>query len=353
MSDTPTSSNAQVKRSLDNLIDHVKKDVSCAKDPPHLSHYRDLPEDVEKAYRLLENGAQMVHSTATKYTLVGKINEDDQKKLGTDLLRGCELIGACLHTLLQDGTGCSRAVRHLTQRASLSIFINVQHLVQSFEDHTALEGNVGARLTGAVWEACDHILKKMLPRGNRNAIRRELFTWTRECQDTMEEFQEMVDMGPREAIAPEDGEDDDDFGLDGEEEQYSDDDLPIAKACLGLLKNSRGNMKIALETCEALGEKARETQDEQYLDSIQKVHELSRSIGEGVTDLGSIMYPPLTDLEGQVKKQVGFIKNLQDYILSLEGLPSNISEFANVLRNAAETRESEFYAALEASRLQK
>jgi hypothetical protein len=179
----------------------------------------------------------------------------------------------------------------------------------------------------------------------------------------MEEFQEMIDLGPREAGVVEDNaieeedEDEDDFD---DEEQYTDDDLPIAKACFGLLKISRGNLKIALETLEALGNKANnETQDnDEYLESIAKVHEYARIVGEGVTDLGSVMYPPLipsssttTDnLENEIRKQVACIMEFQDYILGLENIPTNISELANTLRNAAETREREFFSALESCR---
>ncbi|KAL3924165.1 MAG: hypothetical protein SGILL_001213 [Bacillariaceae sp.] len=352
------SNNAQVMEALNNLINHVKSDPKCSTNPPTLSHYKTLPDDVKKAYTLIDNGALMIHSTSTKYTLVGKINLKDQVKLGTDLLRGCELIGAALHVLVQDNSGCSRAVRRLTQRAALAIFINVLHLVESFEDGTALDGNMGAQKTGAVWEACDQVLKKLLPKGNRNAIRREIFTWTRETQDTMEEFQEMIDMGPGEAslvndtaVEEEDEEYDDFFGMGGEE-HYSDDDFHIAKACLGLLKNSRGNMKIALETCEALGGKAQETQEDRYFEALLNIHEYARNVGEGVTDLGSLLYPPLSDLEelqSQVGKQAKFIKTLQDYILGLEGLPSNVLEMANILTNAADTRCDEFNSAISAA----
>ena len=242
------SNNAQVIHSLNKLIEYTKNDINCNEDPKHLSHYRVIPNDIDKAYTLLDTGAQMIYNTATKYTLVGKISITDQIKLGTDLLRGCELIGACLQTLVTDSTGCSRSVRHLTQRSSLSIFINVLHLVECFEDGSAIgdnNNNIGAQKTGAVWESCDNILKKLLPKGNRNAIRRELFTWTRECQDTMEEFQELVDMGPKmsenaaEDPDVEDDEDDDYFGND-DEDQYSEIELPIAQACLGVLKNSGG-----------------------------------------------------------------------------------------------------------------
>ncbi|KAG7340803.1 Grap2 and cyclin-D-interacting-domain containing protein [Nitzschia inconspicua] len=351
--ETSTSNNAMVIKALNNLIEYVKKDTACSQDPPKLSHYRVIPNEVQKAYTLIDNGAQMVHSTATKYTLVGKISLTDQIKLGTDLLRGCELIGASLHILLQDATGCCRAVRKLTQRASLAIFINVLHLVQSFEDESAMQGNVGAQKTGAVWEACDQILNKMLPKGNRNAIRRELFTWTQEINDSMEEFQELLDMGPCEAPGDMDGEDEDDYDEDdlfGGDEQYNDNDFPIATACLGLLKNSRGNMKIALEICELLGDKAGETEGDDHLMAILQIHKYAREIGEGATDFGSLMYPPLQEkveeLTSQFQKQVQTIKDLQSFILGLNGIPSRISELSNILSSAADTRSGEFNTAI-------
>ena len=378
-----TSNTNSVKQGLNHLIEHTKNDINYKKNPPHLSHYRVLPDNVKTAYDLLQQGAQLVRHTSTKYALIGAINTDEQITLGDDLLRGCELIGAAIHVTIQDSSGCSRAVRRYNQKAVLAIFVTTLRLVEAFHPETTTsttatatainittvravataENNVGAQCTGAVWEACDHILNKLLPQGNRNAIRREIFTWTRECNDTMEEFQEMIDLGPREAGVVEDNaveeEDEyDDFDDFDDEDQYTDDDLPIAVACFGLLKISRGNMKIALESLEAIGNKANnETQDDnsndEYLESIDKVHEYARIVGEGVTDLGSVLYPPLipsstTDnLKNEVRKQVASIMEFQDYILGLENIPTNISELANTLRNAAETREREFFSALE------
>jgi hypothetical protein len=186
-----------------------------------------------------------------------------------------------------------------------------------------------------------------MPQGNRNAIRREIFTWTRECQDSMDEFQEMIDLGTRSLDADADDDDDDDDD-DDEDNQYSDSEMPIANACLGLLKNSRGNMKIALETCEYLGTRVSETVDDEkrrYLDKIKQVHSHARIVGEGVTDLGSLMYPPMLpncqDLVSQVRKQVQYVQDFQSFLQSLEVLPNNITEFSNILKNACKTREAE------------
>mmetsp|Transcript_3479 Transcript_3479/g.8383 ORF Transcript_3479/g.8383 Transcript_3479/m.8383 type:complete len:202 (-) Transcript_3479:1910-2515(-) len=146
--------------------------------------------------------------------------------------------------------------------------------------------------------------------------------------------------------------DEDDFFGDFGEDQYTDDDLPLAKACLGLLKNSRGNMKIAVEACEALGERVTGAQedDESCLDAILTVHEHAKRVGEGVTDLGSLMYPPLVpstaNVEQGMRKQVAFIIEFQDCILGLQNMPTKIYDLANTLKTAAKTREKEFLDAL-------
>ena len=344
-------SNAYVVEALTRLADMLKNDPNSVQDPPHLSHYRELPNDVAKAYELLQQGAQLIHSTATKYTLVGKIDETEQKKLGADLLSGCEIIAAATHALHQDATGCAQAVRQSTQRSTLAIILTVIQLVASFSDHTALDENVGAQKTGAVWETCDKILNRLLPQGNRNAIRRELFTWTRETNDSMEEFQEMIDLGCSENVEEGVGEELDDlFGND--DEQFSTLDMPAAKACLGILKCSRGTMKMALDAFEDFGRKFSETQDVSYLDQILQLHQYARVVGKGVTDVGSLMYPPIlpqcSDLESQVQKQVEGITLLINATLEMEGLSSDVSELAHVLKVAAKTRNDEFTSAIEA-----
>ena len=342
--------NAHIVEALTRLADMLKSDENANQDPPLLSHYREIPDEVAKAYELLTQGAQMIHSTATKYTLIGKIDENEQRKLGADLLSGCELLGAATHAILQDANGCARAVRRATQRATLAILLTVIQLAAAFSDHTALQKNVGAQKTGAVWDSCDTILDRFLPQGNRNAIRRELFTWTRETNDSMEEFQEMIDRGPNEDVSHEEmfEELDDLFG--DENDRFPATDLPVAKACLGILKCSRGTMKLTLDVLEDLGTRYAATHDEAILEKISMVHHRARLVGEGVTDLGSSMYPPIFpeihDLESQVQKQVDNILGLLDHVLGTAGLPQSVNELAHVLQVAVETRRHEFNEAV-------
>ncbi|CAJ1923451.1 unnamed protein product [Cylindrotheca closterium] len=344
--------NAQVIAALDRLIDHLKTNPNASKSAPILSHFREIPKDVQIAYNLLHEGAALVHATSTKYTLVGKISIEDQKILSADLQRGCEVLGAATHSLLQDCTGCSRSVRQATRKASLAICINVKHLMDSFEDESALprDNNIGAQKTGAVWDACDKILNKQVPQGNRNAMRREFFTWTQECQDTMEEFQETIDMGPVEGDGDVDEAEADDYFGGDEEDQYSESELPIALACMGILKCSRGTMKATLEASDVLGKRVTETQDEQEFDHILKLYNYARAVGEGATDFGSVMYPPMLaspdKLEEQLRRQAEAIIELLEFLLGINNMPSSVTLLATKIKNAANSRQKEALEAI-------
>ncbi len=45
-----------------------------------LSHWRELDGEVLHAYKMLNDGAELIKATSTKYTLMGKINLEDGSK---------------------------------------------------------------------------------------------------------------------------------------------------------------------------------------------------------------------------------------------------------------------------------
>ena len=45
-----------------------------------LNHWKELPENVTQAYKMLSDGAEVIKATSTKYTLLGKINLEDGSK---------------------------------------------------------------------------------------------------------------------------------------------------------------------------------------------------------------------------------------------------------------------------------
>ena len=46
----------------------------------NINHWRDLDDDANHVYKMLNDGAELIKATSTKYTLVGKINVDDGSK---------------------------------------------------------------------------------------------------------------------------------------------------------------------------------------------------------------------------------------------------------------------------------
>ena len=198
--------------------------------------------------------------------------------------------------------------------------------MKSFEDGSATEGvtfinttidhntnNVAAQKTGAVWSACENI-QRQLPKGNRAAMRRDLMVWVRDCNESAEEFDEVMELGPRPEKIPEADEDCGDTFE--EEEQYTEKEMAVAKASVNVMKCCKNVLGLALKACECVGENIDEalhqanqektdSNDEdtvpiqtkkrktEILQWISNLHELARAVGEGVTDFGISLYPPL------------------------------------------------------------
>mmetsp|Transcript_46680 Transcript_46680/g.98093 ORF Transcript_46680/g.98093 Transcript_46680/m.98093 type:complete len:511 (-) Transcript_46680:248-1780(-) len=296
--------------------------------PPALpiSHWRKLPLQAVSAYKILNDGAEYIHATSTKYTLVGKVDSKEGGNLAVELRKGAELIGTGTLLFFSQPCGSSRSLRHYVKQSSRAVLASVISLVQSFEDGVsqgkARDGNnIGAQKTGAVWSACESMMRN-LPKGNRTAMRRELMLWVRDCKESIEEFEEILSLGPLDDGGA-DGEDAEDAMMD--EEQYREKEMKMAKVSVNVMKCSKNLLGMVLKTCECVGEHADKlssegdvgdassSQTEQQSDSAQtgqkkkptkekqkemlqwisNLHEMARTVGEGVTNFGILLYPPL------------------------------------------------------------
>jgi len=323
---------------------------------PKLSHYRHLPDGVAQAYELLQQGAALVYNTSTKYTLMGKINTEEQSKMAKDLLKGCQYVGTGCLVLHDNHSGCACSTRKHAKQASRAIVNTVIQLMQAFlNDPTVLEkdNSIGAQKTGAVWQTCNTILEKKLPQGNRNAMRRDLFTYMMECNETMQEFQQLIDEGPslreeNEEKIERTNEDSWAAFLNGQDEQYTVDELPIATACIALIKISRGTINATLQACEAAGQQlsSENDDDDDILKWIQSLHRLARAVGENMTDLGAALYPPLQlmSVEIQVETQAEAIEQVLEFLLDASSslnLPEDVTELATKLQTNIQRRRQE------------
>jgi Grap2 and cyclin-D-interacting len=290
-----------------------------------LSHWRKLPAVIVQAHDILTQGAGLIHATSTKYTLLGRIDhgkhETQQFDLSKDLLQGCQLIATACLVLSESGS--SKSSVHYVIQASRAIVNTVVQLVESFVSHEALDTeNLGAQRTGAVWSACEVVINKQVPKGNRNAMRRALLTFLQECQETMSEFQDLIEMG----VSDDDEED--------ESEQYTTTEMPVAQACVALIKCSRGSINAALQACESVGSLADAVDDDKHDESdnhqhqsaektrlfawLAQIHELACAVGDNMTELGCTLYPPLekTAVQAQIDQQTSAIQAVMTCILT-------------------------------------
>jgi Grap2 and cyclin-D-interacting len=359
--------NQRVLDALERLAATLKE-LPDSRSPDPLSHWRsDRPEGVETAFAMLEQGQSLVQATSTKYTLVTKIDMEEGSKLAKDLLRGCECLATGALVIHDDAMGCSRSLRKLVKHAVRAVVHTCISLLQlvvvptttaaAASTATSPSGQDGsnapspgvqpppprnlesaAQKTGAIWDACEKI--GTLPNNNRNAMRRDLLTWMMECQDTMDEFAELLLVPTTNTTATTTSNPDDmttwEMFTSGQSDEYSVHEQPIAVASLALIKCSRGSLKVALQACETVGShivstSSTDTHERPSSDSlawISKLHDAARDVGNGMTDLGSLLYPPLEldDLEEQVAVQCKAIVKLQTMILENPPSLSSSSE---------------------------
>jgi len=317
-----------------------------------ISFYRSIPDEVAKAYKLMEDAAELISASSTKFTLVERINENDGHKLVAEMLRGAEIIATGALVIHSSNMGLGRSARYYAKHSSRAVVASLISLFKSFDAGTARirDSSVGAQKTGVVWQCCGKVRK--IPKGNRNAMRRDLLQWIKDCNDTWEEFREMID-------APAvDAENIDDINWDEfcvrSGEQFTKTELRILQPCVALVKCSRGTISAILKSCDDVGKSIasiEEKKDIHYL-WISSLHELARIIGEGVTELGSMLYPPLEiDDDGlveEIKSLSCALKKANQAILEMSEderenciISSETSSFARKLIVASAKRSAE------------
>jgi len=272
------------------------------------------------------------------------------------------------------------------------VVATVTNLIAAFVSGEVAEENheqLAAQKCGSVWSACDAIvggkdasgkfIRNVIPKGNRNAMRRDLLVFGGECNETYEEFSEVIELGAMDADEEEERASGDDVaGMGGWDEfgglaghQYTAKELPLATAALALIKCSRGSINASLKACECAGnevEKNGDADDEvqalrrkAVLCWIGKLHDMARTVGEGVTEVGCLLYPPLKtedDLMEQVENQRDAILSLTELILdatpavdaaeggdgaaqSIIPMSDEVTDLASKLRSACKKRYEE------------
>jgi hypothetical protein len=326
-----------------------------------MSHWRTLPPLVKSAYQMLDDACSLLSNTATRYVLVAKAaaaaakttpqkptsssssssnnsnnnNNDDTagvNELASELLKGSEMIGAATYILYSDvDCGSSDALRKYIKLYSRGVVLSVVSLVQYVEGSlyttttaattkttiisTATKDDdkdAAAQKAGAVWDACDKI-NTVLPRGNRNAVRRDVLNWAKDCNVTIEEFDELLSqsVNKNDCAANNNSSNENDDGMENDDDEimYTAPEMKIVHASINVIKCSKNVLNLILATCEYIGANCVDallpntaSDDDKYtaltqrnmaLRWITNLHILANTIGEGVTELGVLLYPPL------------------------------------------------------------
>ena len=153
---------AALRRLADSLRDLHRKD-DTQQQP---THWRELPPGVVEGYRLLSDGAELVKATATKFTLLNKVEPSEGLKLlSHDLLGGVRVVAT--GAVVLDGILTPRSSRHST-RAARAIVGGVVALIECFD--ASQNSNLSAQKTGAVWSACDAKLEYLCVLSHSHSI---------------------------------------------------------------------------------------------------------------------------------------------------------------------------------------
>lgn len=336
--------------------------------PETLSHWRVVPEDIVMANDMLQGGAQLIHGTATKFTLISRLDLTEGVSLGQDLLKGCQHVSTS--AMIVCGTNKTES-RTTGGGSSLSLQKSYQHHCRAIVlsclqllDTILLPPNANAMQapprTGAVWSACDKI--QQVPKSNRAAMRRDMLIWMKECNETIEEFQEALQENPQQQQEEGADHDDDDNEegdvtwdgfLQGEGSGYQPFEVPVVEAALSIIKCSRGSVNVALGACECVGALAEKEDEEQSEDTgpsrllkwIGDLHDMARGVGDNMTNVGTALYSPLVleELQSVASLQTDRIVELHTFVLESNPnlaarLDAGIRELSNNVRDAAQKR---------------
>jgi hypothetical protein len=331
-----------------------------------LSHYRILPPALMDAYNSLYQATQLIHTTSTKYGLLLGADAAAVAATAHCMATACHALVTATTTAFNPGL-CARSTRRHCHRATRDILHTVIQLVQvdsSTSSSNFASTTSAAQRTGAVWDMCQVVLERKLPRGNRSAMRRDLLTYVMECADTIQEFQTMIVASGAAVETSHDttttstNEEDgwQDF-LAGTIDRYTSLELPVATACVDLIKCSRGGLNVALQVMDVMGEHETKTAarlhdgdqtTQNWQLGLSQLHDLATIVGEGMTDLGASMYPPLqmAVLQPHVERQAGAIQAVLDFVMDGSSggtweFPDELNDLLSKVRAALQKRQRE------------
>jgi len=265
----------------------------------------------------------------------------------------------------QPKSGCCQSARKYSKQSILCIVMAVITLLKSLLYGKNIDKNLTAQKISVVCSACNDLVFK-IPRGNRMSIRREIFTWMADCNESIKEFNDVINLGPKR----ENFDDVDSFAVGinefswnnfcsshGTSEQYTEMEISIVKLSIELIKCSKDILSASIKVCDWAGDfelyafegkrlKNNELTMENYKvniwEWITNLFEMLQVVGKGVTDLANMLYPPINFLydekdsciKAQLNKQKNDILMVANYICDKDSFQvlKDISELQSETR---------------------
>jgi hypothetical protein len=124
-----------------------------------------------------------------------------------------------------------------------------------------------------------------------------------------------------------------------DEEQYTESEMKVAKASVNVMKCSKNLLGLTLKACECVGDYAdklsqqcdqkeddgaqqNSQKQKDMLQWISNLHEMARTVGEGVTNFGILLYPPLDVTSSQQDLQKWQAKKPKTTASDEQSIPS-------------------------------
>ncbi len=167
--------------------------------------------------------------------------------LESELLCSAKLLDAACLLLFSTSCRMCCPLRMYTRQHVRGAWASIASLVQHFVGRREIggidfdDGSKVAWRASAVWDACNKT-KRLLPRGNRSTMKRELLVWVRNCNESIEDFEGILLLSPRSNCGGK--------GDDGDEEEaeepYVEMEMAVARASVNVMKCSKNVLNLIL-----------------------------------------------------------------------------------------------------------
>ncbi|KMT08186.1 hypothetical protein BVRB_6g143090 [Beta vulgaris subsp. vulgaris] len=206
------------------------------------------------------------------------------------------------------------------------------------------------RLAGTVWEACSAL--KKTPATNIVAIGRAMTQIAVSIKDVLREMKELepcssdpTGEAESQALESNDVDADDEFGKD-----LSPEEMKVAQLAIGVVSEAIIVIKELIRSITGLLKKENLRDEQDGVESLEKLLKLFRSIGVQVDELGACLYPPqeFSAIAKSCKEMSNLIDEVGKELDSLNGSTEAFSKGCKSLHNALDMLQIETSASVAA-----